>query len=281
MKILILGAGGMLGSDVVEVLSNYDLIVADLPEWDITEAKNLKLKMQNCRPDLIINCAAFTDVSAAEEQKKLVFKVNAEGPLNLAKIVSKLDILLIQISTDYVFDGKKEGGYNEDDYTHPINVYGQSKEQAEKNIIGNCQKYYIVRTSWLFGRAIQKSRQNKKNFVDKMLELGQTQKVVKVIKDRFSKPTYTRDLAKSIKDIINSKPDFGIYHLVNEGVISWYGFAEEIFKQAEIDVKLEPITAREFFKNDIRPKNSALNNNKLPKLRSWQEALADYLKSKT
>ena len=270
----------MLGSDLASVLSEQDLIVADRPEWDITKNEELKVKIQNCQPELIINCAAFTDVEAAEEQSETVFKVNAQGSLNLARISSELNLPLMQISTDYVFDGEKGSGYNEDDKTQAISVYGRSKEQGEKNIINNCQKYYIIRTSWLFGRAVARGKKNKTNFVDKMLELSQTQKVIKAVSDQFSKPTYAKDLARSIKsNFIDNQREFGIYHLVNEGAVSWFDYAEEIFKQRKIKIKLQKISGHDFFQKARRPKYSALNNNKLPKLRPWPEALADYLKS--
>jgi len=279
MKILIIGAGGMLGSDVVNSLSDQDLIVADLPEWDITKFEDLKQKVDNCQLDYIINCAAFTNVGKAEEKETEVFKVNAQGPLNLAKISSNLNIPLIHISTDYVFNGEKKGGYDENDQTGAISVYGKSKEAGEKNVAENCQKYFIIRTSGLFGKTLQKGEQGRMNFVDKMLELGQNQKSVTAVSDKFSKPTYTKDLAKLIRDIIETKPEYGIYHGVNEGVASWHQFAKEVFKQAGIKTKLKKTTCLEFFKNNIRPKYSALNNNKLPKLRNWKEALTDYLKS--
>lgn len=275
MKILILGAAGMLGSALVNILSDQDLIVADKPEWDITEARNLKDGILNCSPEWIINCAAFTNVENSEDQRELVFKVNADGPLNLGKIAEELDIPLIHISTDYVFNGLKESGYNESDLTDAINAYGKSKELGEKNIIKNSRKHYIIRTSRLFGRSIA----GKENFVDKMIRLSLTENNIKVVNDQFSKPTYASDLALAIKDLIKKRPDYGIYHLTNEGAASWHDIALEIFKQIKKTIVLTPILTSEFFSKAKRPKYSLLNNTKLPKLRPWQEALSDYLKT--
>jgi dTDP-4-dehydrorhamnose reductase len=279
MRILILGAGGMLGSELTRVLSDQDLIVADLPEWDITQAENLKLKIEKCQPELIINCAAFTNVEEAESPKKLAFKVNAEGPLFLAEISQELNIPLVHLSTDYVFDGKKKGGYNEDDLTNPVNFYGVSKATGERNIMENCQKYYLVRTSWLFGQN-RSGSQTKKNFIEIMLDLAQSQKPFAVVTDQYSKPTYAWDLAQAIKNLIFNKPPYGIYHLTNEGSASWYEYAQEIFHFKNIHIGLNKTTAAEFFSKAKRPIDSSLNNNKLPKLRLWQEALEEYLRSK-
>lgn len=279
MKILILGAAGMLGNELAKTLSRHDLIMGDLPDWDITKADDLYGKIKSCLPELIINCAAFTNVESAEDNIKQAFMVNGEGPLNLSKIADSLKIVLTHLSTDYVFDGEKPGGYgyNEDDITRPLNAYGKSKEQGEKNIIGNCQRFYIIRTSWLFGRQSQISPDGKKCFVDAMLELGAKEQSIKVVNDVFSKPTYVKDLSLNIKNIIEKKLDYGIYHVINEGTTNWHSYAAEIFKQKKIGIQLIPIPAAEFFTKAVRPKNSSLNNNKLPKLRMWQDALGDYL----
>jgi len=275
MKILILGAAGLLGSAVVNILSEHDLIVGDKPELDITEVQNLKDKIFDCRPELIINCAAFTNVEEAEDQKESAFKVNAEAPLNLAKISSESDIPLIHISTDYVFNGSNQNGYNEDDLTDAINVYGKSKELGEKNIIKNCKRHYIIRTSRLFGRSII----GKENFIDKIIRLSLTESNIKVVNDQFSKPTYANDLALAIKNFIENRLDYGIYHLTNEGVASWHDIAKEIFKQKNKNINLLPVSSSEYFSKAVRPKYSQLNNTKLSKLRPWQKALSDYLKS--
>lgn len=277
MKVLIIGSQGMLGSQLQISLKNHQLFTPTRQQLDITKINSLVLALNKWLPDLVINCAAFTDVEAAEDQLNEVWEINALGPLNIIKALNKYQLPLIQLSTDYVFDGKKADEYNEDDQTHGINVYGQSKEMGEKNIIDNYYKYYIVRTSWLFGPTKQKSIHKKMNFVDKMLWLAKTQPAIKVVNDRFSKPTYTKDLSQAINNLITSQPAYGIYHLVNEDATSWYNYAKEIFKQANLNIQLEPVTAEQFFAKALRPKNSALKNNKLPLIRPWREALRDYL----
>lgn len=277
MNILIIGAGGMLGHDLVTAFAEHDVIVADLPEWDITNEQNLKSKLQGCKLDLVINSAAFTDVEGAEDKKDLAFAVNANGVLNLAKICNELDATLLHISTEYVFSGDKKEGYNEEDQTSSLNIYGQSKEQGEKYLVENCKKFYLIRSSWLFGRALQKGKPRGKNFIDKIIELGQNQEEVKVVNDQFGKPTFTKDLSQGIKSIVLNKELFGIYHLVNEGVTTWHDLAQEAFNLSGLSTKLLPVSSNDFPSKVKRPKFSILNNNKLPKLRPWQEAVKEYL----
>jgi len=268
MRLLIFGAGGMLGHDLVNVFSDQDIFVADLPEWDITAGyETLKKKIEDIKPEVIINAAAFTDVEGAEENKELCFKVNAEAVTTLSKICKDLDILLIQISTEYIFDGNNEKGYNEEDKTGALDVYGLSKEQGEKNLINNCDKYYLVRSSWLFGKALQKGKPR-----------GMNEKEIKVVNDQYGKPTFTKDLAHGIKKLIESKKEYGIYHIVNENIASWYDLAKETFKLIGLEVDLKGISYKEYDSKVKRPTYSILNNNKLDKLRTWQEALSEYIK---
>ncbi len=280
MKALIIGAQGMLGHDLVNAFTNDDVIPADLPEWDITEEKNLKLKIQNCQPDIIINSAAFTDVEGAEENKELAFKVNAEGVLNLAKICQELNIPLVHISTEMVFNGEKKTGYNEDDQTSPLSIYGQSKEQGEKNLTAHCQQYYLIRSSWLFGLAKQRGKPRGQNFIDKIIELGENQSEVRVVCNQYGKPTFTHDLARMLKQLVGKKMPYGVYHLVNEGVTTWYDLAKEVFRLKQIKTKLIPVTSQEFPSRVKRPTYAILNNNRFFQLRPWQEAVTEYLKYK-
>ncbi|MBT3690239.1 dTDP-4-dehydrorhamnose reductase [bacterium] len=279
MRLLIFGAGGMLGHDLVNAFSDEDIFVADLPEWDITaDYETLKNKISEVKPEVIINAAAFTDVEGAEEKKDICFKVNAEAVTSLSKICKELDILLVHISTEYVFDGLKQEGYNEEDVTKAINIYGQSKEQGEKNLIENGDKYYLVRSSWLFGKAPQQGKPRGLNFIEKMIELSKTQSSINVVNDQFGKPTFTKDLAHGIKELIKAKKEYGIYHIINEGSVSWHDLAKETFKLMGLEVDLKPISYKEYDSQIERPTNSVLNNNKLNKLRTWQEALAEYIK---
>ena len=278
MKILILGAAGMLGHDLVNAFIKGDVIPADLPEWDVAKIKDLRSKINSCQPEIVINAAAYTDVDGAEDNKEIAFKVNAEGVKNLALICKEINIPLVHISTEYVFDGQKEQGYNEEDQTGSKNVYGQSKEHGEKYLQENCEKFYLIRTSWLFGKSPQVGKPRGKNFIDKIIEKGLNQSEVKVVNDQFGKPTYTKDLSEAIKLVVEKKEPFGIYHLVNEGTASWHELAKEAFKIKGIKTKLVPVTSDEFPSKVNRPKFSSLNNNKLPKLRTWQEAVKDYLR---
>jgi len=279
MKILITGAGGMLGHDLVNVFVNEDIFVADLPEWDITKIEELRSKIKDCQPDIIINSAAYTDVEGAEDNKNLAIKVNAEGVNNLSLIANELDIPLLHISTEYVFDGENQAGYNEDSQVNPKNAYGQSKAEGERSLIKTCHKYYLVRTSWLFGKAPQKGKPRGKNFIDKIIELGLNESQVKVVNDQFGHPTYTKDLALGIKSLVEGKFEFGIYHLVNNGIATWHDLAKEAFTLRGIQTPLIPVESSEFPTKVKRPKYSILNNNKLPKLRTWQEAVKEYLEN--
>lgn len=267
----------MLGHDLVNAFIDENIFVADMPEWDITKFEDLRSKIINCRPDVIINSAAYTDVEGAEDNQDWTFKVNAEGVKNLSIIANEFNIPLVQISTEYVFDGKRQSGYDENSPTSSINAYGRSKEQGEKYLLETCKKYYLIRTSWLFGKAPQTGKPRGKNFIDKIIDLGLSQNEVKVVNDQFGHPTFTKDLSKAVKNIIDQKLAYGIYHVINEATASWYDLAKEAFTLKGIKTPLIPVVSTEFPSRVMRPKYSILNNNKLPKLRPWQEAVKEYL----
>jgi dTDP-4-dehydrorhamnose reductase len=276
-KILIIGAKGMLGQDLVSGFSddkNYEVFAWDRNEIDITNENKVKEKISDLKPEIIINAAAYTDVEGCEDNKDLCLKVNGEALKYLAKTCKENNAILIHYSTDYIFNGEEKEGYREDcDKINPVNYYGEAKALAEKNIKENCEKYYILRTSWLFGK-------NGKNFVDTMLNLAKKLKELKVVDDQHGKPTYTIDLAKRTKEIIENKEEFGTYHTTNEDETTWYEFAKEIFRQAGVNIKVNPCTSEEFPTKAKRPHYSSLINTKLNKMRSWKEALKDYLKVK-
>jgi dTDP-4-dehydrorhamnose reductase len=211
-------------------------------------------------------------VDDCEKNRDLAMKVNGEGPGNLAKICNQLGVILVHYSTDYIFNGQKTDGYDEDYYqVEPLSVYGESKALGEKLIKENCNKYYIVRTAWLYGK-------NGKNFVDTMVKEGQEKDEVRIVNDQYGSPTYAKDLAGQTKEILlNLKPVFGIYHATNSGSCTWYEFTKEIFKLKDIKTKIIPCTTDEFPRPAKRPKYSILLNTKLPPMRPWQEALKDYL----
>lgn len=274
MRILIVGAKGMLGQDVAKVLDSHDLVLWDRDEIDITNQVEVEAKIPELKPDLVINCAAYTAVDQAEEDFQAAEAVNGYGVGNIGRAVKIIDIPIVHISTDYVFNGQIKEGYKEDSQDFgPESVYGKTKLLGEKLLQEYTDKFYLIRTSWLFGK-------QGPNFVETMLKLGAERDTLKVVNDQFGKPTYTVDLAEMIKTIIEDQLDYGIYHVTNktkEGGISWYEFAQEIFKISKIEVKVEPCTTEEFPRPAKRPKYSALINTKLNKTRDWKEALIEYL----
>ena len=267
MKVVILGADGMLGSSLVKSFRDYELTPFSKGALDITNQDHLK-KIVNTKPDLVINCAAYTDVDKAESDKVTSFKVNAYAVRDLARICKKIKCSLLHYSTDYVFDGKKRY-YEENDKKNPVNAYGYSKAQGEDFLIKEMENFYIIRSSWLFGK-------NGKNFVNAIIKLARMRDRISVVNDQFGKPTYAKDLAEETKKIINK--DFGIYHITNGGVCSWFKFAKEIIKQKEFATEVKPITSKQLKRMAKRPKYSTLFNTKTKSLRHWKSALKDYLR---
>jgi len=283
MKILITGANGMLAKDLIEVLSSdNELLLTDKDTLDITDEGEVNYFLYKNEPDLVINCAAYTLVDQAEEltERDLVWDINSIGVYNLSKYCAYNNIKFVQYSTDYVFDGKKKDGYvEEDEPSNPVNLYGTTKLKAEEYIMKFAQErknfvYYIFRISWLYGKG-------GKNFVDTMLNLAKDKKELNIINDQFGSPTYTLDVAKRTKYILDKNLAKGIYHLTNEGETTWYQFASQIFKSRKINIKLNPIKSSEYKTLAKRPKYSLLLNTKIePKMRMWSLALEDYLNSK-
>ena len=276
MKILIAGSNGMLGHDLQEVLKNkHELILTTSKTLDITDKNHTIDFILNNKPDIVINSAAYTNVDGCEENQDLAYSVNGQGPKNLAIACSELDIPLVHISTDYVFNGKNNRPWVEDDEIGPISVYGKSKLQGEINIQENLDKFFIIRTAWLYGI-------NGGNFPKTMLELAKTHPEITVVTDEVGCPTYTLDLAKAIAELIESDY-YGIYHITNSGSCSWFDFAEYIFEIANLDIKVIPVTASEFARPAPRPSYSVLENKKwlengFKPLRNYKEAIKDYIK---
>ncbi len=277
MKILILGAKGMLAQDIAKVFQKENLFLWDREELDITNQSLVREKILELKPDIIINTAAFTDVDAAETNKELAFKINAEAVGYLAEVAKNIGSILVHFSTDYVFGQEKKKGYKEDDIPkNPQSVYGESKLEGEKKVLSERGlKYYLIRLSWLFGPS---SSHNYKNFVNTILKLAKEKEEIKVVDDQFGKPTYTLDLARSVKCLIEEKKDFGIYHLPNETSTNWFEFAKKIVEVAGLKVKILPCKTEDFPRPAKRPKYSILLNTKLPHQRSWEEALKEYIK---
>ena len=268
MKILVTGAKGMLGQDLCPVLEDaeYDVIETGKDTLDIVNVQNIKEVFSSCEPDFVIHCAAYTNVDKAEEEKEQAFLINAQGTENIASECRKLNIPLMYISTDYVFDGEKKGKYLPSDAANPINVYGASKLAGE-NAAKKNEKYYIVRTSWLYGH-------HGKNFVETMLSLKDTPGL-KAADDQIGCPSWTMDVSDGILKIIEENMPCGIYHLCGSGHTSRLGFAEKIFELAGIDVKITPCKAEEFKRSAKRPQNSVMDNNRM--LRRWEAALKNYM----
>lgn len=262
IKTLIVGANGMLGSDLCKEFP--DAIKLTHKDLDITNKTQVLEHIQKINPDLVINAAAYTNVDGCEDNKELAFQVNGYGPGNLAEACKKIGSILIHFSTDYIFDGSKSE-YSEIDTPNPINVYGRSKLFGEQKIAENLENYRIIRISWLFGKS-------GKNFVETMLKFSDEMNEVRVVNDQFGKPTYTVDLAGRIREIAGLDP--GIYHLTNEGICSWYEFASAIIKNTI------PCSSEEFQRKAKRPKYSVLVNTKTKPMRHWKEALKDYLRER-
>jgi dTDP-4-dehydrorhamnose reductase len=274
MKILIIGARGMLGSMLQQVLADLDPTGWDRAELDIVDADAIRAKIGAEKPDVLINAAAYTDVDGAETNKELAVAVNADAVRNLARVAQELGTTVVHYSTDYVFPGTKAEGYAEDDAPGPaVNAYGESKLAGEKALQEIAPNFYLLRTAWLYGP-------NGKNFVDTIMRLGKERPELNVVNDQRGCPTFTKDVAQATRTLLEEKYPFGIYHTVNEGSTTWYEFTQEIFRLKGITTPLKPITSAEYPLPAKRPQYSRLLNTKGPKLRPWQEALADYLDEK-
>ena len=278
MRVLVTGVKGQLGHDVMNELAKrgYEGVGVDVEEMDITDAAAVNKVIHESDVDAVVHCAAWTAVDAAEDNVDICRKVNAYGTENIAKVCGELDIPMIYLSTDYVFDGMGERPWKPDDpVTEPLNVYGQTKYEGELAVEKYAKKHYIVRIAWVFGV-------NGKNFIKTMLKLAETHDRLTVVSDQIGTPTYTYDLAVLLVDMLESDK-YGKYHVTNEGgYISWYDFAKEIFRQAGVNVEVVPVTAEEYKAKAKRPYNSRMSKDKLTqngfrKLPTWQDALKRYL----
>ena len=277
MKVLVTGAKGQLGTDLMNELEKRGIegIGVDVQEMDITDAEACRRVIKNSGADAVIHCAAYTAVDAAEDNVDLCRRINGEGTRNVAQACKEADVKLMYISTDYVFDGQGTRPWEPDDERHPLNVYGQTKYEGELAVEELSDKYFIVRIAWVFGVA-------GKNFIKTMLRLGKERGAVSVVDDQIGSPTYTYDLAKLLVDMIQTDK-YGRYHATNEGLCSWYEFAKEIFRQAGMDVPVTPVSSDAFPAKATRPSNSRLNKDKLSengfeRLPAWQDALGRFLK---
>ena len=269
MKILVTGAKGMLGQDLCPILEDegFDVIETDSTMLDVKDANQINSVLKKENPDIVIHCAAFTDVDGAEADLISAKLVNEKGTEHIAKFCGEKEILIVYISTDYVFDGTKAGPYLPEDKTNPINNYGKTKLGGEIAVQKYCKKHYIVRTSWLYGH-------HGKNFVETMISLKDKPEL-KVVDDQIGCPTWTVDLANGILELIEEEYEHGIYHICGSGKTSWYNFAKEIFNHIGAKVNLIPRKTEESPRPATRPKNSAMDNEGFG--RKWELALKDYL----
>jgi len=274
MRLLVTGAQGMLGHDVLRVgeRAGHEPIAIDLPELDITDADAVDAFFERERPEATINCAAWTDVDGAESKEDLARAVNATGAGNLARAAARIGTPLLHISTDYVFDGAgHERPYVESDPTGPRSVYGQTKLEGEREVLAASVKHTIVRTAWLYGV-------DGKNFVDTMLRLGGEREAVQVVDDQVGSPTWSGHLAPAILGLLEREVR-GLVHMTGAGSVSWNGFAKEIFRQAEVDCDVEPATSEQMARPAPRPAYSVLASERddvLP-MPPWEDGLAGYL----
>ena len=277
MRILVTGAKGQLGTDLVKELNGrgHDVIAIDIKDLDITRYADVEKYIKAAKPEAVIHCAAYTAVDAAEDNIGACMRVNCIGMGNIAKVCGDMNIRMLYLSTDYVFNGEGERPWEPEDEADPINTYGMSKYEGEKVVKQDVLKYFIVRISWVFGAGGS-------NFVKTMLKLGKSKGAVSVVSDQIGSPTYTPDLSVLLADMIVTNK-YGIYHATNEGLCSWYEFACEIFRQAGMDeVKVTPLTTEEYPVKAKRPKNSRMSKTKLDlkgfnRLPAWQDALGRFL----
>jgi dTDP-4-dehydrorhamnose reductase len=277
VKIALCGAGGMLATDLIEVCQQqgHEITGLTIDDLDITKISDVRTKLTELKPDAIINAAAFTNVDGCEANPDVAYQVNCVGPRNLAIVAEELGAALVHVSTDYVFGGTGTEPYREYDSVNPKSVYGKSKLDGEIMVRSLCHRHFIVRTAWLFGI-------HGNNFVRTMLKLAKDRDVLEVVNDQLGSPTYSLDLATAIASLLAAST-YGTYHITNSGQCTWYDFTREILRQSgNAHVRVEPMTTEQLNRPADRPRYSVMDNfmwrmdGHIP-LRSYQEALADYL----
>ena len=285
----------MLGVDLSNELSKscelYGMDIVHSPwsvvhgfkKGNVTDKKSVAVIFKEVKPEIVIHAAAMTDVDGCELDKDKAYNINAVGTRNVASACAKVGATLIYLSTDFIFDGKKEAPYKENDKPNPINIYGDSKLMGEEEAIKNLKKYFIIRTCWLYGA-------HGENFVDTIIAKAKTENILKVVDDQVGSPTYTKDLAKAMRALLSKilgnglrDTGYGIYHISNSGSISWYEYAKEILRFAGSKTEIIPITTEELDRPAKRPAMSVLDNSKFFKftgyrMRNWKRALKEYIK---
>ena len=283
-RLLVIGAKGMLGRDLVDTLrfsfrpnQDWEILEWDIDEIDIQEENITVTKIENMKPQIVINLAAYTDVDGCESNEEKAFAVNAEGMRHVALGALKCNAKVVYISTDYVFDGEKKEPYKEEDSPHPLSVYGRSKLRGEQYVQELVEDSLIIRSQWLYGR-------HGKNFVNTILREAREKKVVSIVDDQTGSPTYTVDLATAIADLIHRRAR-GIFHVANSDSCTWFAFGQTILKLSGLlEVRVLPISTKELGRPAARPLYSVLSTQKLRReinmtLRPWSQALREYIKS--
>lgn len=271
MHILILGSQGMLGRALSRAFAGEEITAWDREHLDITDERAVAERVPLLEPDLVVNAAAYTNVDKAEDEPEEADSVNGYAVGNLAVTCAEAEIPLLHVSTDYVFDGNSQAGYTEsEDPAQPVNAYGRSKLLGETLLKENGARYWLVRTSWLFGP-------HGEHFVDTIVQASRGAHPLRAVTDQVGVPTYVRDLTSAIRDLIRDSAPVGVYHLVNSGTASRADLTEEIVRLLGRATPVARVTTAAFPTRAVRPRWSVLKNTKRPPLRSWQEALAEYL----
>lgn len=277
MKYLITGGSGQLGYDIIRELKNrdrFDFLAPNCSEMDITDIKSVEDVILNYKPDVIFHCAAYTAVDKAEDDRDVCYNVNVNGTKNIVDVAKMVGAKVVYISTDYVFDGTKDGIYDVNDDTNPVNYYGYTKLEGEKEV-QRLDNYLIVRISWVFGI-------NGKNFIKTMLNLAESKDKLSVVCDQIGSPTYTEDLSKLLLDMVDNNKN-GLFFATNEEYCSWYEFAKYIFEINNINIKLDKVLSEDYKTIAKRPMNSRLSKDKLDRenlqrLPSWKDATERFCK---
>jgi dTDP-4-dehydrorhamnose reductase len=277
MRVLVTGADGQLGYDMVKRLNenSIECLGTSINELDITNETQTNKVIANYNPDVVVHCAAYTAVDKAEDERELCYNINVLGTKYVAAACKKIDAKMVYISTDYVFDGEGNQPFEVTDKPNPINYYGKTKYEGELEVQKLLYKYFIIRISWVFGS-------NGNNFVKTMLRLAKERDEISVVADQIGSPTYTYDIARLINEMIKTDRH-GIYHATNEGYCSWYEFACEIFNQVGVNVKVNPVITEYYPSKAKRPKNSRLSKraidlNGFNKLPQYKEALSQFIR---
>ena len=278
MKIAVVGADGQLGTEIVKVFSDENVISLTQSDIEISEIGSVERAFAKDRLDVVINTASFVNVELCEIESEKAFLVNETGALNLARVLERQKTPLFHISTDYVFDGLKRSPYEENDPPNPLNVYGASKLAGERAIQANCSLHYIVRTSGLYGHA--RCLGKGANFIEKILARSKEKSELQVVDDEVLTPTYTLDLARQIRALVKSG-DYGLYHATNNGSCSWFEFAREALRLAGSSTRIVPVSSAKYPSEVRRPAYSVLSNARLAsigldRMPQWQDSLAAY-----